>query len=89
MRLIKVPDYKMYWSVGLYSVTVTRCSRLRRGFDPQARPVKDSVFIMIIIIIIMDICCASTPRLKALNKHNTYNVHRDGECYPQLTIADA
>ena len=25
-----------------------------------------------------------SPRLKALNKHNTHNVHRDGECYPQF-----
>ena len=26
-------------------------------------------------LIIMEICEAATPRLKALNKHNTYNVH--------------
>ena len=27
-----------------------------------------------------------TLRLKALNKHNTHNVHRDGEYYPQLAL---
>ena len=32
----------------------------------------------------MEICNVSTPRLKALTKRNTYNVHRDGECYPQF-----
>ena len=35
-----------------------------------------------LIIIITDICKVPTPRLKALNKHNTHNVHQDGECYP-------
>ena len=35
------------------------------------------MMIMSIIIIIMEICKAPTPRLKALNKHNTHNVHRD------------
>ena len=36
------------------------------------------------VLIIMEICKAPTPRLKALNKHNTHNVHRDGKCYPQF-----
>ena len=82
MKLIKVPDCKMYW----WAVQPNGHSvlGLRRGFDPQARPVKDSVYIMIIIIIIMEICNVSSPRLKALNKRNTYNVHRHGECYPQF-----
>ena len=34
-----------------------------------------------IIIIIMQICEAPTLRLKALNKHNTHNVHPDGKRY--------
>ena len=34
-----------------------------------------------IIIIITEMCKAPPPRLKALNKHNTRNVHRDGKCY--------
>ena len=32
----------------------------------------------------MEMCKAPTPRLKALNKHNIHNVHRDGESYPQF-----
>ena len=32
----------------------------------------------------MQICKAPTWQLKALNKHNIYNVHQDGECYQQF-----
>ena len=35
-------------------------------------------------IMIMGICRAPTPPLKALNKHYTYNVQRNGQCYPQF-----
>ena len=47
------------------------------------------IIIMIVIIIIREICKAPTPRFKALNKHNNIiNVHRDGECYRNLTKAN-
>ena len=36
------------------------------------------------VIIIMEICQAPTLRLRALNKHNTHNVHQDGKCYEQF-----
>ena len=29
----------------------------------------------------MEICKAPTQRLKVLNKNDTYNVRRNGECY--------
>ena len=29
-------------------------------------------------------CKEPTLRLKALNEHNTHNVHRDGKCYKQF-----
>ena len=35
---------------------------------------------LLIITTIMEICKAPTLRLKALNKHNTHNVHRGGKC---------
>ena len=34
----------------------------------------------------MEVCKAPTPRLKALNKHNTHNVHGDRGCYPHLRL---
>ena len=36
------------------------------------------------LIIIMEIHKVPTQWLKALNKHNTNNVHQDNECYPQF-----
>ena len=36
------------------------------------------------LIIIMKICKALTPQLKAQNEHDTYNVYQAGECYPQF-----
>ena len=40
------------------------------------------------VVIIMDSSTAPTPRLKALSKYKTRNVHRDGERYPHLTKAN-
>ena len=37
-----------------------------------------------VIIIIKEICKAPTPRLEALTKHKTHEVHRDGMCYKQF-----
>ena len=39
---------------------------------------------VILIIILKEICEVPTLWFKALNKHNTHNVPRDGECYPQF-----
>ena len=36
-----------------------------------------------VIIIIREICKLPTLRLKALNRYNTHNGHRDGKCYQQ------
>ena len=33
---------------------------------------------------IAELCKAPTPRLKALNKYDAHNVHRDEERYPQF-----
>ena len=37
-----------------------------------------------LIIMIMEICEAATLPFKALNKHNTHNVYRDGKRYQQF-----
>ena len=52
--------------------------------DKERQRHGDAEYLQVLIIIIMEICKAPTPRLKALNKHNTRTVHRDGKCYPQF-----
>ena len=42
------------------------------------------ILILHTTILIMEICKAPTPQLKALNKHTTHNVPRDGKYYQQF-----
>ena len=35
-------------------------------------------------IITMEVCKVPTLQLKALNKHDTHNIHQDGKCYQQF-----
>ena len=42
------------------------------------------ILILHTTILIMDICKVPSPQLKALNKHNSHNIHQDGKCYQQF-----
>ena len=66
-------------SIIIIIVRLHRAQKLceRRGGRPGL-PVPNSPYGLCgrkATLIIMEICEAATPRLKALNKHNTYNVH--------------